>query len=83
MANPLRNIEIKAEYRTLYATFDRWLSSPDGQVCMDHLHDMYNRATIVRGADKRVDEYASLAAAGAREVLLHMEGMRNKNANMD
>ena len=83
MANPLRNIEIKAEYRTLYAVFDRWLSSPDGQICMDHLHKFYNGTMIQYGPDKRLDEFATIAANGSREVLLHMEGMRNKNANMD
>ena len=83
MPDPLRNIAIKQEYRALYATFDRWLSSPDGQVCMDHLHNFYNGTIIQYGPDKRLDEFATIAANGSREVLLHMEGMRTKNATVD
>ena len=71
--------EIRKERRALYAVYDRFWNSPDGQIVWADLIALFNNTTLRKGKDGNIDPNASIAAAGSREVLLYIEGMRNKH----
>ena len=72
--------QLRKEYRALYATYHRFWNTPDGQIVWDDLMRIFNGSTLTKGKDGNVCPHASIAAAGSREVLLYIEGMRNKHA---
>ena len=72
--------EMKAEYLALKRTYRTILGNPSAQPILDDLDRRFNGSTL-RQVDKVFDVHASMAAAGAREVLLHIDKMmREKDA---
>ena len=72
--------EIKKEHQALRRAYFNLFSSPDAEKILDDLDHRFNGTTI-RNVDKVMDVNASIAAAGAREVLLYIDFMmRNEDA---
>ena len=64
----------------LRANYQRMFNSPDAEEVMADLYRQFNGTTL-KHKDGVIDPYASIAAAGCREVLLYIElMMRDKNA---
>lgn len=76
----MKPAEIRKEFRALYATYNRFWNTPDGQIVWNDLMEVFNKTSLRKGKDGNIDPNASIAAAGSREVLLYIEGMRNKHA---
>lgn len=55
----------------------------DGQLVLDDLNHLFGMTTLKRDREGRIDPNASIAAAGCREVLMHIEQMRNYNATTE
>jgi hypothetical protein len=75
--------EIKAEYRALKQAYRTVLGSPAAQPILDDLAKQFNK-TSLKKVEGVLDINASIAAAGAREVLLYidimMKELRENNA---
>jgi hypothetical protein len=70
---------LKPEYLALKRAYSSLFSSPDAEKVMEDLYYRFNRSTM-RTVEHKVDVHASIAAAGAREVLLYIElMMRDKD----
>jgi hypothetical protein len=69
----------QAKYRETKRTYAHVLNSPEGEHV---LADLYLRfgGTTLKKHDGVIDPNASIAAAGANEVLLYINSMRNDNA---
>lgn len=66
-----------AEKAILYR---RVFDSPDGKKLLDDLSKQFNGTTLKKAPDGTIDANASLASAGAREVVLYIEYWRNRDA---
>ena len=72
--------EMKTEYLALKRTYRTILGNPAAQPILEDLDRRFNGSTL-RQVEKGFDVHASMAAAGAREVLLHIDKMmREKDA---
>ena len=75
--------ELKKEALTLRRAYFNLFNTPDAKLVLDDLDVRFNRSTL-RRVNKLIDPNASLAAAGAREVLLYIDlMMRDKNATSE
>ncbi len=70
---------LKAEALALRRAYHTLFSSPDAELVMEDLEYRFNKSTLKK-VDKVIDPNASLAAAGAREVLLYIQLMREHHA---
>lgn len=72
--------DVKKRQIRLRANYQRLFNSPDAEPVMEDLYRQFNGTTL-KHKDGVIDPYASIAAAGCREVLLYIElMMREKNA---
>jgi hypothetical protein len=63
--------------------FERIFQSPDGKEVLDELNLKFNGNTLKAGKDGTLDPWASIQAAGARQVLLYIQDMRNLHATAE
>jgi hypothetical protein len=72
--------EVRKQQTVLRAAYQRLFNSPDAELVMKDLYQRFNGTTL-KHHERVIDPYASIAAAGCREVLLYIElMMRDKNA---
>ena len=71
--------DLKNRYIALHRSYDNLFKSPDGELVLEDLCKKFDGTTI-RTVDKVVDVHASIAASGAREVLLYIDYMRKRDA---
>jgi hypothetical protein len=72
--------DVHKKQAALRATYQRLFNSPDAEPVMADLYQRFNGTTL-KHHERLIDPYASIAAAGCREVLLYIElMMRDKNA---
>jgi hypothetical protein len=72
--------DVQKRQATLRSAYQRLFKSPDSELVMEDLYQRFNGTTL-KHHERLIDPYASIAAAGCREVLLYIElMMRDKNA---
>lgn len=78
--------DVQKKQVVLRSAYQRLFKSPDAQLVMEDLYLQFNGTTLKSypkydSGPKVIDPYASIAAAGCREVLLYIElMMRERNA---
>ena len=65
---------LRAEQAKKKAAYQRLFSSPDAEMVLYDLNEVFNKSTLKKQGGV-VDSYASIAAAGSREVLLYIDNM--------
>jgi hypothetical protein len=70
--------ELLAEKAIAYR---RVFDSPDGKKLLDDLQRQFGGTTLKKAPDGTIDSNASLASAGAREVILYIDYWRNRDAS--
>jgi hypothetical protein len=66
--------DVHKKQAALRATYQRLFNSPDAELVMADLYQRFNGTTL-KHHERLIDPYASIAAAGCREVLLYIELM--------
>jgi hypothetical protein len=72
--------ELKTEHLAVKRAYRNLFKNPDARAVLDDLDYRFNRSTLKK-VNGVIDPHASIAAGGAREVLLYIElMMRDKDA---
>jgi len=66
-----KQAKLKTAYRLLF-------EQPNAQMVLEDLNEKFNQNTL-RKKDGVIEPYASIAAAGCREVLLYIDWMMRNN----
>ncbi len=74
--------EVRKEQANLKRVYEHVLHGPDAQLIMDDLAKRFNGSTL-RATEKVIDPYASIAAAGCREVYIYINAMRESHATSE
>ena len=70
----------KKEMQRKGAAYERLFTTPDGEFVLADLKREFDASALKKNREGMIDPHASIAAAGSREVLLHIDMMRKKNA---
>jgi hypothetical protein len=71
--------KVAEERRAREGAIKRLLKTKDGELLLEELELTFNGSLIVRDEGRRLDRDATLVNVGAREVIVHLKGIRDRS----